>query len=157
MGCTMDGQFCPDGSVTRGEMASFIARALRLRTPIFDYFSDDAGNAHEPNINALVANGISIGCDNSGNFCPDQPVSRSQMAAFLYWSLSPPELGEQVRRFQEDELVDSSNGMDTGMDTEELNQILGRGAVAPMVINNYYKQNCLTNGFCPTYSRARRL
>ena len=33
-------------------------------------------------IEALVASGITVGCGN-GNFCPDQPLTRRQMAVFL--------------------------------------------------------------------------
>ena len=48
-------------------------------------------------IGALAASGITVGCG-SGNFCPDQPVTRGQMAVFLakalglHWGWpSPPQ------------------------------------------------------------------
>jgi hypothetical protein len=47
-------------------------------------FVDDDGSVHEASIEALVAAGITTGCDMAGTrFCPDEPVSRGQMAAFL--------------------------------------------------------------------------
>ena len=45
-------------------------------------FIDDNGNPHEGNIEAIAAAGVTLGC--GGNlYCPDSPVSRAEMAAFL--------------------------------------------------------------------------
>ena len=86
-GCSVD-HFCPDDPVTRGQMASFLTRALLL--PVGpDLFVDDAGSLHEPDINALASSGITVGCGPS-LFCPDAPVTRGQMAAFLHRALAPP-------------------------------------------------------------------
>lgn len=76
------GQYCPNSTVTRGELATFVMRALRLQPVSRDYFSDDNGSVHEPAINAVAAAGISTGCS-SGRFCPTQSVTREQMAGFL--------------------------------------------------------------------------
>jgi hypothetical protein len=48
-------------------------------------FTDDNGSPFEPAIQALAAAGITRGCNPPSNtrFCPDSPVSREQMAAFL--------------------------------------------------------------------------
>ena len=35
-------------------------------------------------ITYLAQHGITVGCDSAGNFCPTHPVTREQMAAFLY-------------------------------------------------------------------------
>ncbi len=79
-----DRMFCPDDSVSRGQMASFLARALELEPIPGDAFGDTSG-LHEPNINALAAAGITKGCDAEGKrFCPNQPVTREEMAAFLH-------------------------------------------------------------------------
>jgi hypothetical protein len=67
-------------------MASFIARALSLPAATADYFSDDAGSIHEPNINRLAMAGISNGCA-GGLYCPLDAVTREQMAAFLHRAL----------------------------------------------------------------------
>lgn len=78
-------RYCPDRAVTRGEMASFLVRALRLPPSGDDPFSDDTGSVHEEAVNALAAAGITKGCDFPVGdlFCPGRPVTRGEMAAFL--------------------------------------------------------------------------
>ena len=49
-GCTATA-YCPDGYVTREQMASFLARALKLSGTAPDAFTDDESSIHEPNIN----------------------------------------------------------------------------------------------------------
>ena len=48
-------------------------------------FEDDDGNVHESAIEKIVAAGIARGCNPPTNnrYCPDEPVTRGQMAAFL--------------------------------------------------------------------------
>ena len=83
-GCST-ASFCPNASVTRGQMAAFIARALDLPAASVDAFSDDGRSLHEGSINALAAVNITGGCDagRPQRFCPDATVTRAQMAAFL--------------------------------------------------------------------------
>lgn len=81
-GCT-DLRFCPDSVVTRGQMASFLARALGLPSATRDWFRDDNGTTHEAAINRLAEAGITGGCA-TGTFCPTAAVSREQMAGFLH-------------------------------------------------------------------------
>src|SRR5690606_110402 len=71
--------------VTRQQMASFLVRALDLPRTDQDFFVDDNGSVHEADINALAAAGITRGCNPPANdrFCPQESVSRAQMAAFL--------------------------------------------------------------------------
>ena len=77
-------RFCPFNNVTRAEMATFLVRALDLPATSADYFDDDNGNIHESAINSLRAARITTGCRPSGNrYCPDEAVTRGQMAAFL--------------------------------------------------------------------------
>lgn len=80
-------RYCPSDSVTRGQMASFLARALDLPAATRDWFSDDNGSMHEGAINRLAEAGITAGCDAS-HFCPDSKVTREQMAAFLHRSFA---------------------------------------------------------------------
>jgi len=80
-GCSLT-LYCPDGYVTRAQMASFLARALHLSGSAPDAFTDDNGNIHEPNINLVAKAGIATGCGGT-KFCPDGLVSRDQMASFL--------------------------------------------------------------------------
>ena len=80
--------FCPGDAVTRGQMASFLARALALPAAGGDHFTDDAGTAHEDAINRIAEAGITSGCT-ATRFCPNGIVNRQQMAAFLYRALAP--------------------------------------------------------------------
>jgi glucose/arabinose dehydrogenase len=80
------GRFCPNGSVTREQMASFLARALRLPAATADYFADDNDSAHEGDINRVAEAGITGGCD-TNRYCPRSNVTREQMASFLVRAL----------------------------------------------------------------------
>jgi hypothetical protein len=80
-GCATQ-RFCPDGSVTRAQMATFLSRALHLAPTSRDYFRDDEGLTHEAAINRLAASGITVGCA-ADRFCPTGLVTRAQMATFL--------------------------------------------------------------------------
>lgn len=75
--------YCPFDPVTRGQMASFIARALGLPAAAQDWFDDDDGTTHEDNINRLAEADITLGCGPATSFCPDDLVTRAQMASFL--------------------------------------------------------------------------
>jgi hypothetical protein len=79
-------RFCPDDSVTRGQMAAFLVRALGLTdNGGGDRFVDDDGSTFETDIDRLATAGITKGCNPPKNdrFCPDDTVTRGQMAAFL--------------------------------------------------------------------------
>ena len=52
-------------------------------------FVDDDGSTHESAIEAIAADGITVGCA-PDRFCPDDPVTRGQMAAFLNRALGLP-------------------------------------------------------------------
>ncbi len=84
-GCA-SGRFCPRGSVTREQMASFLSRALRLPVATKDYFTDDAGSPHEADINRLAQANITGGCS-ATTYCPGSTITREQMAAFLHRAL----------------------------------------------------------------------
>ena len=90
VGCRA-GEYCPDEPVTRGQMASLLVRALELPMAEGDPFHDDDGNVHEEDIAAIAVAGITYGCGD-GRFCPDEPVTRAQMASFLVRALGlePP-------------------------------------------------------------------
>jgi hypothetical protein len=82
------GNYCPDGSITRAEMAVFLLKAKLgagyvPAAPTGDEFDDvPAGHWAAAWIEALVAEGITAGCG-AGNYCPGNPVTRAQMAVFL--------------------------------------------------------------------------
>jgi hypothetical protein len=67
-------------------MAAFLVRAFDL--PSYngpDRFTDDNGNVFEGAIERLAQAGITLGCNPPTNdrYCPDDFVTRGQMAAFL--------------------------------------------------------------------------
>ena len=80
-GCGADA-YCPTQAVSRDEMASFLRRAFDLPASGVDAFWDDDGSMHEADINAVAAASIAGGCA-EGRYCPESPVTRGQMAAFL--------------------------------------------------------------------------
>jgi glucose/arabinose dehydrogenase len=94
------GRYCPTGIVTRGQMATFLDRALNLPSTSRDFFTDDEGNTHEDSINRLAASGITFGCS-AGRFCPDGRVTRAQMASFLSRGFHLPATGRDF--FTDDE------------------------------------------------------
>lgn len=79
--------YSPAGPVTRGQMASFIARMLnrsgvRLPSAGGQRFSDvSSTNVHHDAINQLAAAGIVFG--QGATYGPGQVVTRDQMASFL--------------------------------------------------------------------------
>ena len=83
-----DGTFRPNGDVTRGQMATFLARALDL-SPGTAAFSDVAGNVHAPGISAVAEAQITTGFPD-GTFRPNDDVTRGQMATFLARALDLP-------------------------------------------------------------------
>ena len=85
-GCD-EARFCPDGGVTRGQLATFLARALELAGSDTSPFTD-AGGVHAPAIAALYSAGITNGCM-ADRFCPERPVLRSQVATFLFRAFGP--------------------------------------------------------------------
>lgn len=86
LGCSPT-EFCPGQATSRGQMAAFIIRAL-LGGDIFPYpaapFFTDVHVNHPffPHIQKLRELGITTGCSAS-LYCPDDIVTRGQMAAFL--------------------------------------------------------------------------
>jgi hypothetical protein len=78
--------FCPNDHVTRGQMAAFLSRALGLASPSRPIvFDDTGGHTFTNDISKLAHAGITLGCNPPDNdrFCPDDDVTRGQMAAFM--------------------------------------------------------------------------
>jgi hypothetical protein len=87
LGCNppANDRFCPEDTVTRGQMAAFLARALGIPDTTADFFTDDDSHPFEGAIGRLATAGITHGCDPPTNqrFCPDQDMTRGQMAMML--------------------------------------------------------------------------
>ena len=98
-GCSRDTlQYCPDSSVTRAQMATFLTRAFDLEPAPAAGFTDVSGSTHAADINALAAAGITAGCSRDTlQYCPDSSVTRAQMASFLARALGIVELPASVR------------------------------------------------------------
>ena len=107
-GCKTDPlRYCPQDSVTRGQMATFLVKAFDLPDAAPAGFVDTAGNRHAANIDNLAAAGITSGCRTDPlSYCPEDPVKRGQMARFLHRALlkqkdeemtpEPPEISDDV-------------------------------------------------------------
>jgi hypothetical protein len=89
LGCTQDHlQYCPSNPVLRQEMAAFLLRALgefNPPTPANQRFNDvPPGNLFYGFIDRIAVLNITLGCTPDHHFyCPADPVTRAQMAAFL--------------------------------------------------------------------------
>src|SRR4051812_16695038 len=82
-----DGTFGPALTTTRGQMASFVVRALHaagytLPASKASGFTDIGGNEHKADIEQLATIGIVHGTTPT-TYSPDDPVRRDQMASFL--------------------------------------------------------------------------
>ena len=83
-----NGQYCPEAPVTRAQMAVFLERGLKgsdfappaaTGNVFLDVAAEDFAASF---IEQLYLDGITGGCGGN-NYCPDQSVSRAQMAVFL--------------------------------------------------------------------------
>jgi len=90
VGCGTN-RYCGDRDIRRDEMAAMLTRGLSLPITSSDFFDDDAGSIFENAINRIAASGVTKGCNPPANnhFCPERPVTRGEMAAFLKRSLEP--------------------------------------------------------------------
>jgi hypothetical protein len=94
--------YCPDDSVTRAQMAVFLEKGVRYPSAfsppnVAPTFTDTAGHWAEDWIEALRSDGITGGCG-PNLYCPENPVTRAQMAVFLLKSkygsgYVPPSIG----------------------------------------------------------------
>jgi Tol biopolymer transport system component len=132
VGCSPE-RYCPTSPVTRGQMASFLARAMDLPPTATDYFSDDTGTTHEANINKIAAAAITTGCA-PGLYCPDAYVTRAQMASFLARALDLPNTATDY--FSDDNGTTHENN---------INRIAAAGITT----------GCTATTYCPTANVTR--
>jgi hypothetical protein len=81
------GDYCPDNPVTRAQMAVFLLKAEHGSAYVPPACAGIFGDVTCPSqfanwIEQLSAAGITGGCG-GGNYCPDSPNTRGQMATFL--------------------------------------------------------------------------
>jgi hypothetical protein len=83
------GNYCPESNVTRAEMAVFVLRALHgggYAPPAASSFFGDVPVTGkewmEPWIIQFANEGITTGCG-GGNYCPENNVTRAEMAVFI--------------------------------------------------------------------------
>ena len=100
-------RYCPEGTVTRAQMAVFLERGIHgssYNPPVVGGGTgfNDVSSTYWAGawIKQLAADGITGGCG-SGNYCPEAPVTRAQMAVFLLRSkygasYSPPAVGNST-------------------------------------------------------------
>ncbi|HEY0513556.1 MAG TPA: ELWxxDGT repeat protein [Thermoanaerobaculia bacterium] len=84
--------YCPGNTLTRAEMAILLVGARHETPPpaTGTRFADvPAGYWAARWIEQLAADGITSGCG-GGNFCPDQPITRAEMAVFLVTAFHVP-------------------------------------------------------------------
>ncbi len=125
--------FCPTASVTRGEMAAFLDRALDLPSTSQDHFTDDDSSTFEDSINAVAEAGIASGCDDD-RFCPNRVVTRGEMASFLAAAFDVPP--SSVDHFGDD---------DSSIHEDDINAIASAGLAS----------GCTSSRYCPTLSVSR--
>ena len=117
---------CPVDPISRGQMAAMLRRSLKLPAASKDVFADDEGSTFEEDINRVAAAGITRGCDaaDQGLFCPDEFVTRGQMAAFINRGFELPpgaqdRFGDDDRSpFEKDIDRVASAGITAGCDEE---------------------------------------
>jgi hypothetical protein len=86
------GNFCPEGSVTRAQMAVFlmVTRGYPAAPcPPSSFLDVPTSSSFCGWINQIAAKGITAGCG-GGNFCPDSVVLRGQMSVFLETTFGLP-------------------------------------------------------------------
>ncbi|MBI3172296.1 MAG: S-layer homology domain-containing protein [Chloroflexi bacterium] len=88
-------RYCPEGNVTRAQMAVFLLRAehgSNYQPPSVSstIFSDVPGNYWAaPWIQQLSNEGITSGCS-ATEYCPDRSITRAEMAIFLLRAFTNP-------------------------------------------------------------------
>ena len=82
-----EGMLCPGEAIDRKTMAVWTVRAVDGRDPAavsVSRFPDvDPGSFHASFVERMAELGVTLGCGDGTNFCPDDTVTRSYMAVFL--------------------------------------------------------------------------
>ncbi len=89
------GRYCPTTAVTRSQMAVFLLATFQgtgysppaCTSPVFADMP--CSSPFAPWVNELVRRGVTAGCG-GGNYCPNDVVTRAQMAVFLSTTFGEP-------------------------------------------------------------------
>lgn len=113
-------RFCPEQSLTRAQFATFIVRADDISHTSTDYFTDDDGHVLENAINALAEAGITQGCNPPQNnrFCPNETLTRAQMATLLTRALSLPHNPQRIPLTEWNPISCSKDGVSCSVSIE---------------------------------------
>jgi hypothetical protein len=134
-----NGLYGPAAGVSRGQLATFVARALGLEPAPAGPFTDIAGSPHEGSINAVAAAGIVQGFSD-GTYRPSAPVTREQMATFLARALGL----QPVEQDQFTDIASSSHRTD-------INAVALAGIAGGVGGGNYAPQGGVTRGQMATF------
>ena len=139
-----EGFYCPDDEVTRAQMAIFLERGINggnfVPPPATgNVFNDvSAASFGAAFIEQFFLDGITSGCGNN-NYCPDDSVTRAQMAVFLLRAkhgaaFTPPS--------------------PTGVFNDVGANSFGAGFIEQMAVENI-TSGCGNNNYCPNDSVTR--
>ena len=128
-------EYCPTRSITRAEMATMLSRAFGFPPVTEDWFADDGGSVHQSAINTIAAAGVTKGCNPPDNdrFCPDEAVTRAQMASFL------------VRALDLDPIIPTPLPTDY-VTPEDVGRTIGVGVIAAPPTTRVASQTLATDG-----------
>jgi hypothetical protein len=131
-------KFCPENTLTRGQMAKVIIRGLGESTDTYRGYFDDVPSSHIfwPYIEAMKELGITAGCTTS-RYCPNANVTRAQLATFLARAMGIDGSSAQADHFSDD---------DTNVHENNINLLKDRGIVT----------GCDGTRFCPNSGVKRK-
>jgi hypothetical protein len=77
---------CHGDTITRGQVAAVLVRALGLESDTPVLYTDAVALTFFDEIGILGGLGVTVGCNPPANdaYCPDPPITRGQMAAMLH-------------------------------------------------------------------------
>ena len=114
-GCSIEpSRYCPNSTIHRAQLATFMVRALDLpNANVVGFWDAEESNRHFDSINSFVEAELDDGCGALKfvpfNYCPNQPVTRAEMAELLVKVTDYLEAREVMG-------VNSSSRVDNSMD-----------------------------------------
>ena len=134
--------YCPDDFVTRGQMAAFMVRAMGYTdNGGGDIFDDDDGSTFENDIDKLATAGVTKGCNppTNNHYCPNDFVTRGQMAAFIVRALGYTDNGGG-------DIFDDDDGSTFENDIDKLATAGVTKGCNPPTNNHYCPNDFVTRG-----------